>query len=330
MAACLMAGALLSPYVTAAPITIGLIIKNETNPFFQKMKEGAVLGATVHGARLITSAGKADDDTQSQIDAISDMVAQGVKTILITPTGAAVSPAIRDARAKGVQVIALDSPTQPPDAANSLFGTNNYQAGILIGQYAKQAMQKRYPGQPLKVATLDLLPGNPTGAQRHNGFMSGLGLKADGAESTALSTAPEIVCMGDSYGDRSKGHDEMVKCLQSNGGINLVYTINEPAAAGAFEALKAAGKERNVLIVSVDGGCPGIRLVESGAIGATAQQYPLTMAAMGVDAGVAYAKRGVMTAGYVDTGVSLISAKALPGVPSRSVQAGLEACFGPK
>jgi hypothetical protein len=40
---------------------------------------------------------------------------------------------------------------------------------------------------------------------------------------------------------------------------NLVYIINEPAAFGAYTVLNAAGKEKNALIVSVDGGCVGIR-----------------------------------------------------------------------
>ncbi len=82
----------------------------------------------------------------------------------------------------------------------------------------------------------------------------------------------------------------MENCLQKNPDVNLVYTINEPAAAGAYNALKKAGKEKGVMIVSVDGGCDGIRDVAAGKIAATSQQYPLKMAAMGVDAGVAYAQ----------------------------------------
>jgi fructose transport system substrate-binding protein len=66
--------------------------------------------------------------------------------------------------------------------------------------------------------------------------------------------------------------------------INVVYTINEPAAAGAYEALKAIGREGDVLIVSVDGGCPGVQNVKDGVIGATSQQYPLLMASLGIEA----------------------------------------------
>ena len=167
-------------------------------------------------------------------------------------------PAIKKARDKGVLVIALDSPTDPADATDALFATDNYKAGVLIGQYAKAALG----GKPAKIATLDLFPGHPVGAQRHNGFLKGFGLPAPDAKSNELGKAAEVVCMADSFGDQAKGQTAMENCLQKNPDINLVYTINEPAAAGAYKALKAAGKEKDVIIVSVDGGCEGVKNVE--------------------------------------------------------------------
>jgi fructose transport system substrate-binding protein len=124
------------------------------------------------------------------------------------------------------------------------------------------------------------------GAQRHNGFLQGFGLSAPDAKSNELGKAAEVVCMADSFGDRAKGQTAMENCLQKVPDVNLVYTINEPAAAGAYNALKKAGKEKGVVIVSVDGGCDGIKDVGAGVIAATSQQYPLKMAAMGVEAGI--------------------------------------------
>jgi hypothetical protein len=185
---------------------------------------------------------------------MENMIAAGAKTILITPSDSkAILPAIKKAQDKGVMVIALDSPTDPVDGTDALFATDNYKAGVLIGQYAKAALG----GKPAKIATLDLFPGHPVGAQRHNGFLKGFGLQAPDAKSNELVKDAAVVCMADSFGDRAKGQTGMENCLQKNPDINIVYTINEPAAAGAYNALKAAGKEKNVLIVSVDGGCAG-------------------------------------------------------------------------
>lgn len=307
---------------------IGLVTKTETNPFFVKMKEGAQEEAKKLGAKLLSGAGKADGDNAGQITAMENMIAAGAKTILITPSDAkAIVPAIKKkARDKGIMVIALDSPADPPDATDALFATNNYTAGVLIGEYAKAAMAGKTP----KIIALDLLPGHPVGAQRHNGFMKGFGLAANDAKSNELSKAPEIVCRADSFGDQAKAQTAMENCLQRAPDVNLVYTINEPAAAGAYNALKRAGKEKGVLIVSVDGGCQGIKDTNAGVIAATSQQYPLKMAAMGVAAGVEFAKTGKKASGYVDTGVTLIAGKSVAGVESKDTKTGAELCWGKK
>jgi fructose transport system substrate-binding protein len=304
---------------------VGLITKTETNPFFVKMKEGAQEAAKAKGAKLLSGAGKTDGDNAGQVTHIENMMTAGAKTILITPSDSkAIVPTIKKAREAGVMVIALDSPTDPQEATDALFATDNYKAGLLIGQYAKVAGK----GKPVKIATLDLFPGHPVGAQRHNGFLAGFGIKSLDAKSNELAKSPEVVCMQDTYGDQAKGQTAMENCLQKNPDINLVYTINEPAAAGAYQALKAAGKEKDVMIVSVDGGCAGVRNVKGGVIAATSQQYPLKMASLGVEAGVAYAKDGKKVAGYTDTGVTLITDKPMAGVDSKDTKFGLDSCWG--
>jgi len=323
-ALCLAIG---SAFAADAPV-IGLITKTETNPFFVKMKEGATEAANAKGAKLLSGAGKADGDNAGQVTAMENMMAAGAKTILITPSDSkAIVPAIKKAQAKGVMVIALDSPADPADATDALFATDNYKAGVLIGQYAKAALG----GKPAKIVTLDLFPGHPVGAQRHNGFLKGFGIaNAPDAKSNELGTDASIACMADSFGDRAKGQTAMENCLQKAPDVNLVYTINEPAAAGAYNALKMAGKEKNVIIVSVDGGCEGVANVGKGVIAATSQQYPLKMASMGVEAGIEYAKSGKKVAGYTDTGVTLIAAKAVAGVESADVATGTKLCWGKK
>jgi fructose transport system substrate-binding protein len=307
--------------IAADQIVIGLITKTETNPFFVKMKEGAQAEAKKMGAKLMTASGKKDGDTAAQIAAIETMTAAGAKTILITSSGDAINPAVKKAQEKGVQVIALDSPFEGADA---LFATDNYKAGILIGEYAKAALGNK----PAKIAMLDLFPGHPVGAQRHNGFMKGFGLQALDAKSNELSKTAETVCAGDTDGNQAKGQTAMENCLQKNPDINVVYTINEPAAAGAYNALKKAGKDKDVIIVSVDGGCAGIKDVGKGVIAATSQQYPLKMASMGVQAGVEYAKGGKKASGYVDTGVTLIANKQIKGVDAKDVKTGTALCWG--
>ena len=298
------------------PPVIGLITKTETNPFFVKMREGATETAKAKGARLMTAAGRFDGDNASQVTAIENMVAAGAKAILITPSDTkAIVPAIRKARAAGALVIALDSPTDPQNATDALFATDNLKAGLLIGQYARAAMA----GKPAKIATLDLAPGITVGKLRHDGFLQGYGIKEGD---------PSIVCSADTQGDQAKGQTAMENCLQRAPDINVVYTINEPAAAGAHRALRAAGRATSVLLVSVDGGCAGVRNVKAGIIAATSQQYPLKMASLGVDAAIEYAKTGKRASGTIDTGVTLITDKPMKGVDSKDTTFGIDACWG--
>jgi fructose transport system substrate-binding protein len=305
-----------SPALSQPPPIIGLITKTETNPFFVKMREGAEEAARASGAKLMTAAGRFDGDNASQVTAIENMVTAGAKAILITPSETkAIVPAIRKARAAGVLVIALDAPTEPQDATDALFATDNFKAGLLIGRYARAAMA----GKAAKIATLDLAPGITVGTLRHNGFLQGLGIK-DGD--------PSIVCSADTQGDQARGQTAMENCLQRSPDINVVYAINEPAAAGAHRALRAAGRDKNVVIVAVDGGCAGVRNVKSGILAATSQQYPLKMAALGVEAAVEYARTGKKASGTIDTGVTLITDKPMNDVESRDTVFGLGACWG--
>ena len=314
-----------SPVASSATIKVGLITKTDTNPFFVKMKEGAQKQAKALGVTLLTAAGKIDGDAATQITAIENMVSAGVKGILITPSNDSVVPAIKKARAKGVLVIALDTPPNPPSSVDALFATNNFTAGVLIGKYAKVL----FTGKTAKIAMLDLFPGPSVGYLRHNGFLKGFGASGVSAkDSQKYDTAPQVVCNADTSGDQAKGQTAMETCLQKNPDINLVYTINEPAAAGAYTALKNAGKAGKVTIVSVDGGCAGVRNVKAGVIAATSQQYPLKMASRGVQAVVTYAKTGKKVSGYTDTGVNLITTKPVAGVASKGLAFGLANCWG--
>lgn len=296
---------------------VGLITKHRGNPFFVKMEEGATAEAEAKGLKLLTAAGDFDGDNESQVTAIENMINAGVKGILITANDStAIVPTIQTARDAGVLVIALDTPLDPEDATDALFATDNTQAGRLIGQYAKAALGDT----PAKIAMLDGTAGTTVSEQRRNGFMEGFGITVDD---------PQIVCQADTNGMIDRAQPAMENCLTANPDINVVYTVNEPAAFGANTALEAAGKApEDVIIVSVDGGCEGVRGVQDGIIDATSQQYPLKMASMGVDAIADYIASGTKVSGYVDTGVTLIAGTPVEGVESQDAQYGLDNCWG--
>jgi fructose transport system substrate-binding protein len=312
-------------------VKLGLITKTETNPFFVKMKEGADTKAKALGADLQSFAGKKDGDNESQVAAVENLIASGAKGFMITPNDSkAIVPSLDKARQAGLLVIALDTQTEPADAADATYATDNFAAGQLIGKWAAAKFQ----GKDAKIAMLDLNPeGVSVDVQRDQGFLKGFGIDVKDVNKIGDEADPRIVGHDSTDGAEEGGRTAMENLLQKAPDLNLVYTINEPAAAGAYEALKAAGKEKQVTIVSVDGGCPGVENVQKGIIGATSQQYPLKMAEMGTQAIVEFAKDGAKPKAeggkdFINTGVTLVTDDPADGVESKDTKFGLENCWG--
>lgn len=321
---------LMAATVAYAEDTVGLITKTETNPFFVKMREGAEAKAKELGVKLIACAGKFDGDNDGQVACIENQISAGSKGFAIVPSDSkAIVPTIKKARDAGLKVIVLDTPLDPMDAADATFATDNRKAGMLIGQWAAGTLGDK--AKDASIVFLDLATNQPTvDYLRDQGFMQGFGIDVKdpnkyGDEDDARICTHEI-----SQGDQEKGRTAMENALQKCPNVNVVYTINEPAAAGAYEALKAVGKDDgSVLIVSIDGGCPGVKNVEGGVIGATSQQYPLKMASMALDAIVSGKLPEIdPKAGFLDTGAQLITAKPVDGVPSITIEEGLKLCWG--
>jgi len=310
--------------------TVGLITKTETNAFFVKMREGAEAKAKELGVNLITAAGKFDGDNDGQVAAIENLISAGAKGFAIVPSDSkAIVPTIQKARDAGLKVIVLDTPLDPIDAADATFATDNFKAGELIGAWAKGTLGDK--AKDAKIVFLDLATNQPTvDYLRDQGFMQGFGIDVKDPNKYGDEDDPRICTHEISQGDPEKGRTAMENALQKCPDVNVVYTINEPAAAGAWEALKSVGKDDgSVLIVSIDGGCPGVKNVEAGVIGATSQQYPLKMAAMALDA-IVSGKIPPNTEGlqFLDTGAQLITAKPVDGVPSITLEEGLKLCWG--
>ena len=269
---------------------VSLILKTLTNPYFVSMKNDAQKAADAAGVKLTVAAGKQDGDTQSQISAIDTAISRGDKGILITTNGDAVNTELQKARKAGIYVIALDTVPTPPSTVDITYATDNEQAGKLIGQYAATKLA----GGKATIAMLDLFNNQVVSVdiQRDHGFLEGMGIDPgsktqNGQEAKSgnytggKGGAYQVVCHQPTQGAIPGGKTAMENCLSANGDVNVVYTINEPAADGALQALKAAGKS-NVLVVTIDGSCKYVNgLLKQGTIAADSAQYPGKMASAG-------------------------------------------------
>ena len=297
-------------------ILIGLVTKTEVNPYFVKLRQAATAEAEKKGAKLLARFGKFDGDNEGQVAAVENLISAGVKGILITPNNSTgMLGIIKKARDKGILVIALDTATDPADAVDATLATDNFEAGVLQGEYARKALGDKAP----KLAMLDGTPGGTVDTQRHDGFLKGFGLQEGD---------PAIVGKQNTHGAQDEGQTAMENLLTAHPDINVVYTINEPAAEGAYAAIKARGKLKDIVLTSIDGGRLGVQYVQGGKIAATVMQFPKIMAAKGVDYVVDFVKTGNKPSGFINTGASLITDKPFPGLESKDTKWGLENCWG--
>lgn len=298
-------------------VTIGIVELNLDNPFFGTLEKATESAATAKGWKVMKAEAKVAGDSATQVAAIENMIAQGVKAIVLDPANpTALNNVVKKARDKGIFVVTVNATLTPADGADATFATDNVAAGTLIGKWAKA----KAPADP-HIAMLDYDLSDGPASGRHDGFLAGYGITLDD---------PAIAGSGLTEGSIDTGQSAMENLLSANPDINVVYTINEPVARGAATALKNKGIT-DALIVSVDGACSGVQYVKDKVIGATAMQFPDKMGSMAVDSIAAFLKDGTKPATVLnDSGSTLITDSPVDGLASQTSDWGLEHCWGTK
>jgi fructose transport system substrate-binding protein len=328
-----------APAATTKKVGVTLILKTLTNPYFVSMENDAKTAAAKDNVTLSVAAGKQDGDTQTQISAIDNAISRGDKGILITTNGDAVNSELTKAKKAGIFVIALDTAPNPASIADITYATDNEAAGKLDGQYAA----KQLAGKPAVIAMLDLFNNQVVSVdiQRDHGFLEGMGINPgsktqNGKEASSGKYSGgtyTIACHNPTQGAIDGGRTAMENCLQKNPKINVVYAINEPAAEGGYNALKAQGKTKGVSIYAIDGSCAGLKFLSTGEFTADAVQYPGKMASLGVDSIAKLARGGAKPTtssglSFFNTGTALATDKPLAGVTSQTSAVAGKACWG--
>jgi len=321
-------------------VKVALVLKTFSNPYFVSMEKSAKADAAARGVDLTVSAGTTDGDTSTQITAIDNAIAAGDAGVVITPNGNAVNSALTKARAAGLYTIALDTAPIPPSTVNITYATDNTAAGKLDGLWAAAKLK----GKSADIALLDLFNNQVVSVDvdRDHGFLEGMGIPvgspgingkepASGRYTGGTGGTYKISCQLPTQGAIPTGKSAMQTCLQKDPNINLVYAINEPAAQGATEALKAVGNK--AIVVAIDGGCTNLPFVANGSIAATAGQFPGKMASDGVNAIFDLVTKHVHPAtspglGFFNTGTTLYTNDPQPGVASITSSAAKSICWG--
>src|SRR5262249_6756478 len=163
----------------------------------------------------------------------------------------------------GIPVFCIDREINATNAATAQMLSDSYSGCVALGQYFVKVVGKE--GQ---YAELLGIVGDNNTWNRSKGFHSVVdrypGLKMVAQQSAEF--------------DRAKGLEVMESLLQKNGDMVAVFCGNDAMAMGAYQALVAAGKDKQVKVFGFDGADDVVRLIAERKIEATGMQFPKTMA----------------------------------------------------
>jgi len=179
----------------------------------------------------------AQNNSLSQVSQIEEFINAEVDAIIVSPKEAApLTPVIKAAFEKGIPVIVLDRRVLG-DKYTCFIGADNKKIGKAAGEW----IVKKLGGKGNLVELKGLMTSTP-GQDRHSGFRNGI-----------KGSDLKIVFDVDMKWLEPEARKEMESALAVHDNIDLVYAHNDPGAHGAYLAAKAAGKEKNILFVGIDG-----------------------------------------------------------------------------
>ena len=195
----------------------------------------------------------AGDDAAKQTSDIEDLVSKNISVLIVNPVDSdAVAPAVEDAIAKGIKVIAVDRGVNGVEIDCSI-ASDNVAGAKMATEYLVSLV-----GEGAKVAELEGVPGASATIDRGEGFH----LIAD--------EQLDVVSKQTANFNRSEGMTVMENILQANSDIKGVFAHNDEMALGALEAIAATGKD--IKVVGFDATDDAIAAIKEGRMAATIAQ----------------------------------------------------------
>lgn len=248
----------------ASSYTVGLSISTLNNPFFVDLKDGAEEAAQELGLDIFVT--DAQNDSNRQLSSIEDLVSRGVDILIINPTDStAVVPAVRLANQAGILVITVDRGSDGGEVLSHV-ASDNVAGGEMAGQFLAELL-----GGEGKVVELEGIPGTSAARDRGEGF------------NKALENYPglQVVARQEAGFDRALGLTVMENILQAQGEIDGVFAHNDEMALGALNAIRASGRE--IQVVGFDATNDAVQAVGDGRMAATVAQQPWAMGQIAVE-----------------------------------------------
>lgn len=255
--------------------TIALVMKTLNNPFFIDMQKGAEAAAKTLNVNLVIQAAEREVDVEKQMQIIENLIQRKVDALCITPSGSReIVPAIVKANRAGIPVLILDTRVDAAALAEAggqvatFIGSDNFEGGRIAGEYIVERL-----GGHGKVAILEGIPGHETGDARLGGFH----------QAVANSPGVEIIASQTANWERDQGFNVFQNILQSHPEVQALFACNDMMALGAIEAIAAAGKSGEIIVVGFDAVVDGREAIRMGTMDGSVAQYSFDMGKLAVE-----------------------------------------------
>jgi ribose transport system substrate-binding protein len=261
------------PVQAQQKVTIGVSLPQDDNPFYVAMLRGIRARAGEVGMEVITVSSQ--EDKAKQINGVQDMIARGVKGILISPIDAVgVNAAYDAAAAAKIPIVSVARASNSPNQTLHV-AMDEKQIGRDIATWTMKTV-----GGKGKVALLTGPAGSPTFKNLQDGYMEVLG-KNPGV-SVVFNQAGGLT--------RERGLKQIEDALAANPDLVAIYAANDDVALGASQAVAAAGRKGKIAVTGMNGVPPGLRAVKEGAMSLTVELNPVNWGRLGVDVLAGYLK----------------------------------------
>ncbi len=262
-----------APSPAQEKITIGVSLAQDDNPFYIAMLRGIRARAQELGFEVATVS--ANEDKVKQINGVQDLVARGVKGVLISPIDAVgVNAAYDAAKAANVPIVSVARGSTSPNQTLHV-AMNEKQIGSDIAEWTAKAI-----GGEGKVAMLLGPSGAPTFRNLGEGY----------TEVMAKYPKIQIVFRSDGPLTRERGVKQAEDALVANPDLKAIYTANDDVALGAMQAVIAANRSDQTIVTGMNGVPPALRAVKDGKLAMTIELNPVLWGRLGVDVLATYLK----------------------------------------
>ncbi|WP_273273766.1 D-ribose ABC transporter substrate-binding protein [Maribacter polysiphoniae] len=251
-----------NPKKEDAPKKIAVVISTLNNPWFVVLGESAAERARALGyeATIFDS----QNSTSKEAEHFENLIAAGYSAVLFNPTDSEGSVSnVKRAKKAGVPVFCMDREINSLDAATSQIISDSFSGCVELGEYFVRQLDKKG-----KYVELLGLVGDNNTWNRSKGFHS------------VVDHFPDLVMVSQQSADfdRSKAMEVLESIMQSNPDIDAVFCGNDAMAMGAYQALVASGKEKEVMVFGFDGADDVMNAIHDKKIKATVMQSPKAMA----------------------------------------------------